>query len=181
MRVHYDVRRVLHPASRVALVACVCSFLAQSATAGSNDPVVVRVRSTDASLAVLIDRASTQSMTFQRLLATIQRSNGIVHVEAGTCGHGVRACLKIWMELVAQNRFLRVVIDRRKDDSDLDVMGTTGHELQHVIEALSESGTTDSIGLYNFFTRLAPNGGNRFETTAAIDAGDRIRVELGGR
>lgn len=55
------------------------------------------------------------------------------------------------------------------------------HELQHAIEALSESGVTTSVLLYNFFNRLAPAGGHRFETTTATRVGDAVRNELAGR
>jgi hypothetical protein len=53
-------------------------------------------------------------------------------------------------------------------------MGLIGHELQHAVEALSESAVTDSVTLYNFFGRLAPAGDWRFETTAALHAGDDV-------
>jgi len=168
--------RLQNQAVRVALIASLCS-VAQSA-AGSDDPPIARVRSTDASLAALIDRATAHSLTFQRLLASIERSHGIVYVEAGSCGHGVRACLKVWMETVGPNRFLRIAIDRRKKAPDAEVMGLIGHELQHAVEALSESGVTDSVSLYNFFRRLAPTDSGRFETAPALHAGDDVENEL---
>jgi hypothetical protein len=60
-------------------------------------------------------------------------------------------------------------------------MGSIGHELQHTVEALSEPATVNSVGLYNFFSRIAPTSINRFETTAAINAGEAVRAELRGR
>jgi len=56
------------------------------------------------------------------------------------------------------NRYLRVLVDRQRADSDVDLMGSIGHELQHAIEAFSDN--------------------NRFETTAAINVGTAIRDEL---
>jgi hypothetical protein len=38
-------------------------------------------------------------LTFRKPLTAIEATNGVVHVEPGSCGHGVRACLKIWMEV----------------------------------------------------------------------------------
>jgi 3-dehydroquinate synthetase len=51
-----------------------------------------------------------------------------------------------------------VLVDRQRADSDVDLMGSIGHELQHAIEALSDN--------------------NRFEMTAAIIVGTAIRDEL---
>lgn len=36
----------------------------------------------------------------------------------------------------------------------------------------------DSLGLYNFFSRTASARNDRFETVAAIHAGDAVRREL---
>jgi hypothetical protein len=177
---HHQPRRLQHLAIRVALIACVGGSLAQPVVAGSDDLAIARVRSSDASLAALIDRAAAHSPTFHQLLVSVEHSNGIVYVEVGTCTHGVRAWLQMWMKTVGPNRFLRVVIDTSKIGSDAEKMGLVGHELQHAVEALSESGVTDGVSLYNFFRRFAPTDNGRFETTTALDAGDSIQKELRG-
>src|SRR5215471_12855248 len=138
-----------------------------------------RVRSEDRVLAGFITRASLGSATFRRLLTAIESTNGIVYVEAGKCSHGgVRACLQMWMRTAGGNRFLRVRVDRQREDSDLDVMTSIGHELQHAIEALSDATVVDGTTLYSFFRRYAPTDDNRFETTAAVTIGNTIRDEL---
>jgi hypothetical protein len=177
MTIHHPPRRLHHLAIRVVLIASVCG-LAPPARAGSDDPAIARVRSSDPSLAALIDRAAARSATFQRLVASIEGGHGIVYVEAGTCSHGVHACLKMWMKTVGPNRFLRIAIDSSKIGSDAERMGLIGHELQHAVEALSESGVTDSVSLYNFFSRLAPTDASRFETTDALRAGDTVQREM---
>jgi hypothetical protein len=181
MDLHRQTHRLRRLAIRAVFIALAGVDLAQPAAAAGDEPTSAHVRSTDPSLAVLIDRAATQSATFQRLLATIQRTNGMVQVEPGVCGHSVRACLKMWMETAGPYRFLRVAIDRRKGDSDEQVMASIGHELQHALEALSEPGVTDWRGLYDFFGRLAPTNGGRFETLDALRAGDDVRKELRSR
>jgi hypothetical protein len=165
-------------AIRAAPIALVILGLARVSAAENDSPAFARVRSTDPSLSALIDRAATQSPTFQGLLTTIQRSNGMVQVENGKCRHSVWACLRMWMETVNSTRFLRIVIDRRKGDSDVDVMASLGHELQHAVEALSEPGVTDWRDLYNLFDRLGPRNGGRFETADAVHTGDAVRNEL---
>ena len=82
------------------------------------------------------------------------------------------------MHAAGGNRFLRVRVDRQREDSDLDVMASIGHELQHAAEALSEATVVDGTTLYNFFGRYAPTDSNRFDTTAAVTIGDAIRDEL---
>jgi hypothetical protein len=141
-------------------------------------PTMLRVRSTDNALAGLIDQGARRSETFSRLLATIQASNGIVYVEAGKCGHGVRACLKIWMQVSGPNRFVRIVIDRPGRERDVDVMGSIGHELQHAIEVLGEPAVTDGVTMFSFLQRIASTDGYRFETTAAVNAGEAVKYEL---
>jgi hypothetical protein len=180
MGLQHRTGRLQHLAIRAALMTSVVWGVAPGAVAAGDDPGIVCVRSTEPWLAKLIDRAAAQSPTFQGLLSTIQRSNGMVQVEDGKCGHGVWACLRIRMETVNSTRFLRIVIDRRKNDSDLDVMASLGHELQHAVEALSEPGITDSVRLYNFFGRLSPTAGDRFETKAALRVGNEVHNELRG-
>jgi hypothetical protein len=139
----------------------------------------LRVRSEDRVLAGLIARASFESATFRRLLTTIESTNGIVYVEAGRCSHGgVRACLQMWMKAAGGNRFLRVRVDRQREDSDLDVMASIGHELQHAIEGLSDVTVINGTMLYSFFRRYAPTDNNRFETTAAVTIGNAVRDEI---
>lgn len=181
MEFHRRTRRLQCLAVRAVFIALAGIGLAQPVAAGDGEPTIARVRSTDPSVAALIDRAARQSATFQRLLATIQHTNGMVQIEPGVCGHSVRACLRMWMEAAASYRFLRVAIDRLKGDSDVDVMASMGHELQHAVEALSEPGITDGTRLYSFFQRFAPTEGDRFETTAAIHVGEAVRNELSGR
>jgi hypothetical protein len=145
----------------------------------AQDPSPIpRVRSSDSALAGLIAQATGGSETFRRLITGIQASNGIVYVEPGRCGHGVRACLKMWMQVSGPNRYVRIVINRSKTDRDVDVMGAIGHELQHAIEVLSEPAVTNGVTMFNFLKRTAPTDRLQFETTAAVDTGNAVVDEL---
>jgi hypothetical protein len=141
-------------------------------------PAATQVRSSDPALTVLIGKAAQGSTTFGGLIASVQGTNGIVYVEPGTCGHGVRACLKMWMQASGPNRFVRIAIDRSPADRDIEVMSAIGHELQHAIEVLREPSITDGVTMFNFLRRVAPNDNNRFETTAAVNAGQAVYDEL---
>jgi hypothetical protein len=146
--------------------------------AAAQMPESPHVRSSDPALAALIGEAARGSTTFGSLMASVQGTNGIVYVEPGKCGHGVRACLKMWMQVSGPNRFVRIAIDRSPRDRDIEVMSAIGHELQHAIEVLREPSITDGVTMFNFLRRIAPNDNNRFETTAAVDAGLAVYDEL---
>jgi hypothetical protein len=151
----------------------------EPAAAEADRPSVAHIRANRPAVAGLIREATAHSVMFRQLVDTIQRTDGIVYVEEGECGRQrLRACLLMWMSATGRNRFLRVLVDPRRADSEADMMGSIGHELQHAIEALSDPATTDGVRLYNFFRRLAPTDSARFETTAAINAGNTVYDEV---
>jgi hypothetical protein len=172
-------RRIRRLGVRAVTIACLVVPPAASSTAAAEESPMLRVRSSDPSITELIELASARSQTLRNLVALIQTSDGIVHVEPGVCGHGARACLVIWMSATESARFLRVIVNRKRASSDRDFVGSIGHELQHTVEALSDPGTVDSIKLYNFFSREGRPSGTRFETDKAIKVGNAIRDELG--
>jgi hypothetical protein len=150
--------------------------------AAGADPVAAtsRIRSSDSGIVALIDQGTKRSPTLQRLVATIEASNGIVYVEPGKCAQRVPACLTMWMVLNGSNRIMRVIIDRKRLDSNRELLGAIGHELQHVVEVLAEPSITDGRRMFFFYRRHAPTAGDRFETAAATAAGHAVRTELRG-
>lgn len=134
-----------------------------------------RVRSEDPSIAAVIAVAAKRSVTFARLLLTIQGTDGLVYVEDGRCGHGVRACLSLSIKLAGPSRLLRVTVDRRV--GECAVMTSIAHELQHAIEVLSDSHVTDMHSMYSFFDREGRTGSGRFETAAAVNIGLQVAKE----
>jgi len=155
-----------------ALAGCTAGFAEDGAAA------ISRLRSSDPRLSGLIEVATEQSATFRTLAAAIQASNGIIYVEPGSCGHGVRACLKIWMQVSGPTRFLRVVIDMANRSNDLEILRSLGHELQHVVEALGDPTIKDGPTMFNYMKRMAPTDNNRFETTAAVGVGNSVYDEM---
>jgi len=93
------------------------------------------VRSSNSELSALIKQAGERSATFRDLVDTINASDSLVFVEAGDCRHGVRACF-VSVTATKSYRYMRVVVDTRKADSDL--MGSIGHELRHTLEVIAE-------------------------------------------
>jgi hypothetical protein len=138
-------------------------------------PVVARLRTVDSRLAAIVIEASARSRSFRQLAQTIDQTDGIVYVEHGKCGHGVRACL-VAVSAAGANRIVRVRVNAK--DVDWNLMGSIGHELQHAIEVLGNSKVTDAKALYFFYERNGIRRGNRFETKAAIRAGNDVRAEV---
>jgi hypothetical protein len=141
----------------------------------SSCPVVARLRTVDSRLAAIVIEASARSRSFRQLAQTIDQTDGIVYVEHGKCGHGVRACL-VAVSVAGANRIVRVRVNAK--DVDGNLMGSIGHELQHAIEVLGNSKVTDTKALYFFYDRIGIRRGNAFETAAAIQAGNHVRAEL---
>ena len=151
--------------------------LAQSAAAVA--VTFPRVRSSRPWIVALIEQAIERSRTFRTLVDTINASDGIVYVEEGHCGHGVRACF-VSVTIAGPNRLLWVRVDTHK--ADWDLMGDIGHELRHAIEVLSDPTVRNDETLYVFYA-LNPDSRSygtpdAFETDAAIGAGLDVRAEL---
>jgi hypothetical protein len=135
-----------------------------------------RVRAEDPALSTLIREAIDQSATFRRLVQEIQSTDGIVFVVRGQCGHGVRACLVLWMAAAGPNRMLRVVVDSTRR-ADIETMASLGHELRHALEVLAHSSVRTGGGMFQLYSHRGTVQGV-FETEEAIEAGDAVYVEL---
>ena len=149
---------------------------AHSAAEPVHEPGDLAVRSTDRSVAVLIERAERESPTFRSMVETIRSAKGIVYILPGRCGHGVRSCL-VDVVPAGRHRILRVKVDVRKPDREL--MASIGHELRHAIEVLGEPSIRSGNAMFLFYRRTATMGAGRaFETPAAVLAGDTVGKEI---
>jgi hypothetical protein len=138
-----------------------------------------RVRSSTPGITALLTEASSRSETFRELVSRIERTDGIVYVEPGTCKHGVRACLSLSITAAGGFRILRVLVNLATDV--LELMATIGHELQHALEILAEPKVKTAQQAYLFYAREAATARDVFETRAAIQAGYDVEGELGRR
>jgi hypothetical protein len=141
-----------------------------------------RVRSENADIAGLISRASEASPTFRRLLEVIDRTDGLVYVEYGKCGHGVQACVPLIVTAAGPFRILHIMITSSPPDCRL--MARVGHELQHAIEILSDPHIRSGAGAYMLYDRIAGSGAlsydRRFETEDAQRVGSDVGYECRG-
>ncbi len=168
---------------KLAALAAACTAqeiraAGQPCTIPERLPIVTRVRSEDPALSALVSEASRRSISFRRLVTTIEATDGLVYVEWGHCSHEGRACLPLSVTLAGPYRLLHIVVDRRSQDEE--VMASIGHELQHAIEILSERRIRSGAAIYHFY-RGSSRGymiGDAFETNAAIAAGNAVRTEV---
>jgi hypothetical protein len=143
---------------------------------GTAAPGLLRIRTESPAVATAIQQATERSATFRVLVDTINASDGIVYVNEGNCGHGVRACLG-WVVAAGPNRILKIQVDTRKTDWDL--MGSIGHELHHAVEVLGDPTVTSNAAMYFFYSRTGRRSAlDSFETKAAVQAGEAVRSEV---
>ena len=141
----------------------------------SRAPRIMRVRSLGSTLAAVMTEAPVRSTTFRQLANAISQTDGIVYVEDGDCGHGVRACLAT-VTMAGANRIVRVRVDA--NTTDWNLMGSIGHELQHAVEVLSSRSVSNTKALYLFYQLNGIRTGSVFETAAAVRAGNNVRAEV---
>lgn len=163
-------------ANRAGNAAVVALILAIGACAERVDAadMSARIRPQGATLIRVVREVRARSQTFRALVETINKSDGIVYVEEGDCGHGVRACL-VAVSVAGASRILRIYVNGHDADSTLMVM--IGHELQHAVEVLSVPSIRSTAAMHFFYRRESRTTG-RFETTAAMRTGEAVRDEV---
>jgi hypothetical protein len=169
-------RNLAMAAAAVAVLGTPSLSTAADAMPGASAVSSSHVRSTNPGLVTLIQQAGERSATFRRLLDTIEASDSIVFVEAGACGHGVRACF-VSVSAAGTHRYMRVVVDTRK--ADWDLMGSIGHELRHTIEIIGAPNVRDDASRQLFYLQAGTHGtATARETQVAVDAGNTVRDEV---
>ena len=143
-------------------------------------PIESPVRSSSAQVVALLVDGVRDSAMLKRLIETLQATDGIVYVESGTCRRGadqLNACLVNDIVATGGRRYLRILVNLRKDPVDLT--GSIGHELQHAVEVLSDRSVTSMASMLAFYQGDGRNGARSYETPAAVDAGLTVAREIG--
>ncbi len=150
--------------------------MAEAAGETASTDSSLRVRSSSPAIRALIVKATEQSATFRSMVETINASDSVVYVQEGACGRGAQACF-MNITPTATHRILWVKVKVNKADSD--VMASIGHELRHTIEVLGAPWVTSGATMFMFYTRERAVGiAGRFETIAAVKAGDAVHAEV---
>lgn len=138
------------------------------------DPVPA-VRATDPLSQQILARALERSAIVRALVADLQATNVIVHINTGLLPTGLGGVTRFAASR-AGYRYLRVTIASNLRDQLRVIL--LGHELEHVREIASSS-AADVPGLFRLFeARGYRNGQGSYETMSAVRVEQQIRQEL---
>jgi hypothetical protein len=140
----------------------------------------VRLRPQDARLEAVIKEGAARSATFKSLVDRIEQSNVIVYVALNPVMRPTLSGMLTWMTRTGAYRYVRASIST---DLTFDQMiATVAHELQHAVEVIEDETVTDEKSLIGLYKRIghqnSASSPNRWETTAAQQAGFQVRREL---
>jgi hypothetical protein len=151
----------------IVFLLCVDPF---AAAAGPLTP-----RPVDSVAAETFALALSRSAVVRALVATLQQSNVIVHIESSLrLPAGIGGTTR-FVAARGGYRYVRITIG-----SGLAKTARTailGHELQHACE-IAASEADDVEGLEQVFARSGRRNGDFFETAVAIETERRVRLEL---
>jgi hypothetical protein len=162
--------------------AIVVVFLVGSASVAvaQETPRIPHVRSYDPLIAEAIAHGTQRSAAFRTLIEAIDETDGLVYVERGNCGSGVRACLRLSVQLSGPYRVLRILVnpDRARG---CELTSSIGHELHHALEALRHRQVRSDVAIVNLYDRIGISSHfGRFETNEAWRTESKVRTEACG-
>jgi hypothetical protein len=143
------------------------------AVVSAGDPLTPRPL--DPLAAETFERALAGSRLVRSLVATLESSNVIVHIQASRQLPASIGGMTRFVTARGGYRYLRITIA-----VDLPPSAQTailGHELQHACE-VAESGADDVASLQKLFARVGRRNGEYFETQSALRVEKMIRMEL---
>jgi hypothetical protein len=139
-----------------------------------------RVRPLDPWAAEAIRQGVERSATVRELIAELERSDVIVHVETRPALPFATAGMTRLAAVTGTRRYLRVVLPRHALPARL--VAGLGHELQHVAE-IAQSNVRDGSAvraLYEAIGRRAAGEHLAYETEAALNVSRAVWYELHG-
>ena len=169
----------MHTRSTLCCLLAICIAGAATAAEPNDRPHIAgpHVRALTPRVAKLLEEAIERSPTFAALVAAIDKSDVIVHVEeVHQIGHGIEGRLSF---IYANNdvRYLRAQV--RAGRGAVDTMSVVGHELQHALEVALHDNVRDEKAFTALYVRIGDRPDpHRFDTAAAREVGWRVRREL---
>ena len=150
-------------------------------------PVSTNVRSANSRLAGALSDGIRRSHTLRSLVAALDASNVIVYLHDGRCVRPAEACLMI-VRTAGETRLVHINFRIAGTGPDVflayqdRLIAQIGHELQHAVEIANNSDVIDAATLSGLYDRIGERrdslGDIRYETEAAIQAGQRVLREI---
>jgi hypothetical protein len=139
-----------------------------------------RIRSESALLTSVIQTGFERSASFRSLVERIEQSDVIVHLTCSRFKSSSLAGQTLLASAGPDVRYLRVQINCQQ--ADLALLSVVGHEMQHVVEIASTPSVVDDKSFARLFRTIGfstclGSEPDRFETSAALAAGERVRAE----
>lgn len=141
-----------------------------------------RIRPYDGRVAAALVDGLRRSPTLRAMVDQIEQGDVIVYLES-------RASLRkehlggllTWLTATPAFRYVRVSINPELPRNS--AIATIGHELQHVLEVVSDPSIIDSTSMEAFYQRNGISmrrSTNGWDSLRARDAGDEVRRDLNG-
>ena len=168
----------------IVSVCCLLAWLCGTAPAAADTRTTARpsptarVRGVTPAIAQLVTDATRRSPTFAALVAALEHSDVIVHIEDAP--HLPQRTEGRLMFTVATGgvRYLRVQILRGMGPTH--AISVIGHELQHAVEVAEHREVRDVASFVTLYERIGERGHRgQYDTAAARNAGHKVRNELG--
>jgi hypothetical protein len=138
-----------------------------------------RVRTTDTVLQRFIDEGMRRSLTFADLVAAVNATDVIVYVQRVDRLAPTVAGQLMLIEVPNAQRYLRIQIRRSLPPNEM--IALIGHELRHALEVAAAPQVRTQSQMAALYERIGRSGGQHaYDTSAAQNAGDRVRGELAG-
>lgn len=156
------------------------AMMVLSAVLTAQDPSAHHVRTTDSKVYALFTDGMSRSMTFRRLVDTLDSSDVVVYIDVKTTRQALGGYLAHNIVIAGAYRYLHVAVDVHGASGRL--VPLLAHELQHAIEVAEHPDARDEQSLVQLFERLAVKfgcgGTTCSETQAAKDVEARVSSEL---
>ena len=139
-----------------------------------------RVRAADAIVQSILTEGLRRSSTFVSLMTALNRRDVIVYIERSmTMPRDTLGRLTI-VPGIREQRYLRIYI--RADLSRSEAIALIGHEMTHALEIADAPDVRGPEGLVKLYERIGHSSGGEhvYDTTAAQDAGRKVRREITG-
>lgn len=166
---------------------CLCAVLALAPVqhlaaepaAAAKDPMLPRVRGVTPQMKELIASGVKRSVTFRRLVETIDRSDVVVYIDVTKdLPSGLEGRLT-FLTSAGGTRYLSAQLMPGLNTTEL--IALAAHELQHAIEVAAHPEVGSAEALRGLYQRIGIRGvvKDRYDTAEAQSTGRRVRAELG--